>query len=292
MEDTFWITNRFGEKLEALVRKPFVCQSAGQSKPGGNNSFPAVIFVSGFGMDLHEYKNSFDEISKRFVDTGFLTLQFSFAGRGKSEGDYAKMTLERQADQIADVIAWLQVRSDVQEEHIGIIAQSFGSPTTMTYLTGFGFKRPGLSGTKGPAFIKAVCFVGGVYFLAQRFQTKAKQQRVAVRRDGITLFLDPFDNEIPIGPDFWKSIDAFNPKVAAAQVQLPALFIHGDQDHYITTVDATRIFDAIGSKEKQLKIISGGDHGIIDVPRSIREELLLFLVDWFNQRLNSNSKYL
>ncbi|MBI3576976.1 hypothetical protein HY086_02990 [Candidatus Gottesmanbacteria bacterium] len=66
MEESLWITNRFGEKMEALLRKP-----------DGKGPFPAVVFVSGFGMDLHEYKNSNDEISKLLVDAGFLTVQFN-----------------------------------------------------------------------------------------------------------------------------------------------------------------------------------------------------------------------
>jgi len=59
-DKSFFITNRFGEKLEALIRQP--------NKKGKN---PAVLFVSGLGMDLHEWNNSFDEISKLFVNKGF-----------------------------------------------------------------------------------------------------------------------------------------------------------------------------------------------------------------------------
>ena len=75
-EESLWITNRFGEKLEAILRKP-----------DGNGPFPAVVFVSGFGMNLHEYINSNDEISKRLVQKGILTIQFSFSGCGKSDPD-------------------------------------------------------------------------------------------------------------------------------------------------------------------------------------------------------------
>ena len=70
-EESVWITNRFGEKLEALLRKP-----------EGEGPFPAVVFVSGFGMDLHEYINSNDEISKRLVAQGILKIQFSISGCG------------------------------------------------------------------------------------------------------------------------------------------------------------------------------------------------------------------
>lgn len=36
---------------------------------------------------------------------------------------------------------------------------------------------------------------------------------------------------------------------------------------------------------KKLKIFKGGDHGIVDVPRPMREELLREVVEWFKQTL-------
>jgi dienelactone hydrolase len=106
-----------GRQLDGLLRKP-----------AGKGSFPGIIFVSGFGEDLHESHNSNDEISRRLIDNSFLTLQFSFAGRGKSKGDYTKMTLERQADQMEDCIAWLMRMPDVNQGRLGIHATSFGCP--------------------------------------------------------------------------------------------------------------------------------------------------------------------
>lgn len=269
-EESLLITNRFGEKLDTIIRKP-----------KGNGSFPAVLFVSGFGMDLHEWKNSFDEISQHLVDVGFLTIQFSFAGRGKSEGDYTKMTLERQADQIADVVAWMQARRDIQKANIGIIAQSFGCPSTMTYLTGVDYKRSGPSGAKDLSFIRTVCFVSGVYFLTSRIQAKVEKQHISVHKDGVTLFLDPFDNEIPVGPNFWKSIHAFDPLGKAPAIDVPLFMIHGEKDRFIQAENPHIVFDALKSIQKQYKSFPNGDHGITDEPGDMREELLDNVADWF-----------
>ncbi|MCL4360288.1 hypothetical protein M1555_03495 [Patescibacteria group bacterium] len=82
-------------------------------------------------MDFHEYKNSFDEISERLVRNGYVTLQFSFSGRGNSEGAYKEMTIERQARQVLDMVQWLKEREDVVKGRIGIFAQSFGAATAM-----------------------------------------------------------------------------------------------------------------------------------------------------------------
>ena len=103
-------------------------------KSDKKGKFPAILLVPGFGMDLHEYNGSFDEIAKVLVNEGFLTLQFSFAGCGKSEGDFVEMTFRRQAAQVRDMFEYLVKREDVDKKRIGVIAQSCGVPSTSTEL--------------------------------------------------------------------------------------------------------------------------------------------------------------
>ncbi len=253
IEEQIWITNRFGEKLEALIRKP-----------DGDGPFPAVVFVSGFGMDLHEWKNSNDEISKRLVEQGFLTLQFSFAGRGKSEGDYLDMTLNRQAVQVEDVIAWVVKRDEVDIDNIGIYTTSFGCPTIMS---------------SHLESVSSLCLVSGVYFLAYL------PQRKAVAKNGITLFYDPFEGDIPVGPDFWKGIHVFEPIGKAVNIQQPVCLIHSTNDPYITVDNAQKVYAAFPNKNKKLKFFLNAGHSITDVPRPMREKFLHDVVEWFRETL-------
>ncbi len=250
MEETVWIANRFGEKLEALLRKP-----------GGSGPFPAIIIVSGFGMDLHEYKNSNDEVSKLLVDAGFLTVQFNFSVVGSER----ELTLPDRAKELEAVLRWMKQDKRVIGDRIGIHATSFGAPTTLSINT---------------AGIKSFMFVSGVYWLT-RFR-KQFQGR------GATIYYDK-DTELPrsggkktiVGQEFWPSIDAFDPLVIAQKLTAPVLVIHGDQDDKIDTADVQKFYDAVGSKKKKLKIFKNGDHGISDVPRAMREEFLVLVRDWF-----------
>lgn len=254
MEETVWIANRFGEKLEALLRKP-----------GGSGPFPAIIIVSGFGMDLHEYKNSNDEVSKLLVDAGFLTVQFNFSVVGSER----ELTLPDRAKELEAVLRWMKQDKRVIGDRIGIHATSFGAPTTLSINT---------------AGIKSFMFVSGVYWLT-RFR-KQFQGR------GATIYYDK-DTELPrsggkktiVGQEFWPSIDAFDPLVIAQKLTAPVLVIHGDQDDKIDTADVQKFYDAVGSKKKKLKIFKNGDHGISDVPRAMREEFLVLVTDWFGQTL-------
>ncbi|MBU1327170.1 alpha/beta hydrolase [Patescibacteria group bacterium] len=255
-----FIINRFGEKLEALWRRPV-----------GNGPFPVVLFVSGFGMDLHESKNSNDEISNQLLNKGFATLQFSFAGCGRSEGNYTEMTLERQAKQVEDMLTWLRQRGDIDNQRIGIHATSMGVATVL--LADF-------------ARCASLCFVAGVYNVNRSIHQVYEEERgVKIHHEGTTQLPRGSGATTPVGPVFWKSIAAFNVITLIQKLTLPVFLVHGDQDTKVSTSEVREVFDKIPSKEKRLKIFAGGDHGIIDVPRSMREEFLKEVVNWFRETL-------
>lgn len=254
-EETVWITNRFGEKLEALLRKP-----------GGKGPFPAVVFVSGFGMDLHEYKNSNDEIAKLLVGAGFLTVQFNFSVVGTNR----ELSLDDRAKELESVWHWAQKRQDIDKKRLGIHATSFGTLTTMQAKL---------------YYAASMVFVSGVYDRAQTF----KQEFIG---RGATIHLDT-DTELPrssgiktvVGVSFWPSLDRFDPFSIARKIHTPMLLIHGDKDEKIQTSFVKTFYAAIVSKRKKLKIFRGGDHGITDVPRGMREEFLALVTNWFQETL-------
>lgn len=255
------IKNSFGEKLEAVLRKP-----------AGTGKFPAVLFVSGFGMDLHESGNSNDEIAQRLVDVGFITLQFSFAGRGKSEGDYRNMTLERQAKQVTDVFIWLLQQPTLDRSRVGITATSFGCPTSMVVQH---------------QLLKSLCLVTGVYFLNERFakNLQADFTSTKVTKTGETVFRDEDGNTTIVGPQFWKSNMQFHTINIAQQIKTPVLMIHGDRDMYVEPKEAKKVFNAFAAQNKRFKLFIGGDHGISNVPRPMHEEFLGDVVEWFKYTL-------
>jgi len=230
-------------------------------RPEGKGPFPAVIFVSGFGMDLHEDKNSNDEVSKLLVNIGFLTVQFNFSVVGTQR----ELALSDRAKELESVVKWTKQNKNIIRDRVGIHATSFGAPTTLSINT---------------AGIKSFVFVSGVYWLT-RFR-KQFQGR------GATIYYDK-DTELPrsggrktiVGSEFWPSIDAFDPLVIAQKLSAPVLVIHGDKDDKIDTADVKKFYDAVGSKKKKIIIFKNGDHGITDVPRPMREEFLVLVRDWF-----------
>lgn len=257
-EESIWIINRFGEKLEAVFRKP-----------DGDGPFSTVLFVSGFGADYHEDNNNFDEIASRLVNEGYATLQFSFAGRGKSEGNYDDMTQLRQADQVADIISWLHANKFVEKTRIGILALSFGVATTLASKI---------------SSIKSLVLLSGVYFPQQTIQ-KMFVLKGEYLPDGISWRKQSDGSIARVGAKFWTELNNFNTKLACGKIICPVYLLHGDHDSKITVQEVQQAYKWFPSDKKQMKVYSNGDHGIDEVPRPTREEFLSDVVAWFKETL-------
>lgn len=252
------IVERDGHKLNAVLRKP-----------EGRGLLPSVLFVPGFGSTLHEWKGSFDEIAGRLNEIGMLTLQFEF-DIFKSDGSQRELPLVVRAQQFTDVVRWLTAYPGVDANRIGLIAQSYGAPTVLT---------------ADLATIKSVFLSCGVYDIDKSIRRVFKERGVEINLDGDTTLPRSSGEWTTAGKDFWPSLAAFNPVARAAQLTQSVLMAHGDKDTKISTREAQNFFAVIPSKRKKLKIFKGGDHGIIDVPRSMREEYLNEVVTWFRQTL-------
>lgn len=258
VEENVLIASRVGKKLDGLVRKP-----------QGDGPFPAIIFVSGLGMSMHEWNNSFDEIAQKLVDTGIMTVQFTFP-IFDAKGRCRELGLGKRGRIVEGVLSWVRQRGDVQKERIGVLAQSYGAATVL------GINMKG---------IRTMLFVGGAYFPLKSIARVYTEKGVTINYDGDTSLPRSSGENTTVGNEFWKDIKTFDDISCAKMLHHPVFMIHGDHDSKIPIRDAKRVFDAIPSKQKKIKIFVGGDHGIIDVPRDMREEFLGEVVSWFQSTL-------
>lgn len=257
-EENVLIMSRSGKKLDGLVRKP-----------QGDGLFPAVMFVSGLGMTMHEWNNSFDEIAQQLVDTGIMTVQFTFP-IFDAKGRCRELALGQRGVIVEDILSWVRQRGDVQKERIGVLAQSYDAVTVL-----------GIN-TKG---IRTMLFVSGAYFPSKSIARVYTEKGVTINYDGDTSLPRSSGENTTVGKEFWKDSKTFDDIGHAKRLHLPVFMIHGDHDSKIPIRDAQRVFDAIPSNQKKIKIFVGGDHGITDVPRDMRKEFLGEVVEWFRQTL-------
>jgi len=248
------ITDTFGKKLQAL-----------QEIPSKGDLFPTIIMVSGFGADLHEY-GLFDELNDLLIRNGFGTIRFNFEGLGESEGNFLDMTIETQAQQVKDIIRYSLTDRFTDREHIGILSQSFGGPTTIAALP--------LPEVKTFVFLSAQ--VDPADSLARYF----KRQR-GYNPEGISE-RERSDNRITrIGPQFWQTLAKHNFLLEIKQLTQPVLFIQGTKDKNVSFREAQQYYDVLTNKKK-LHYIYHADHGFT---REFRPKLLELIRDWFNGEL-------
>lgn len=252
-----FVKNRFGEKLETVIKWN-----------GKKRKYPAILFVSGFGQDYHEYAKTFDEIAGKLAKEGFLITQFSFAGLGNSEGDYKETTLKRQAAQIKNILEFVRKNSKVDPERIGIIAQSFGVPSTILAL---------------PLPVKSMVFISGVVDPYESIR-EIFVERNSFNPTGVSTLPRSDGKLTSVGPEFWKSLKSHkNLHSYLKTYHKPFLILHGSADAYVPIDEVKRFYQKISGK-KRLKIYEGGDHGI-EFPKEKRQEFLQDIPNWFKKIL-------
>jgi dipeptidyl aminopeptidase/acylaminoacyl peptidase len=258
-EESLWITNRFGEKLDALIRKP-----------DADGPFPVVLFVSGLGMTMHEWNNSFDEISRRLVSIGIMTLQFTFS-IFDAKGKCRELPLDKRAMQAEDVLAWLINYSMTDTRRVGILAQSFGVTTTLL----MNLQK-----------VSSLIFVSGAYNPWENITRVFVERGVVMNYDGNTSLPRSTGENTTVGKDFWEPLCQYSStKEVARLTDQKVCLIHGDHDTKIGVDEVKKVYAALQTSTKKLKIFKGGSHGITDDPQPIREEFLRDVVEWFKKTL-------
>lgn len=249
-----FIKNRFGERLEAL--KEF---------SRGKGPFPAVLMVPGLAMDLHESGGSFDEISENLVKEGFLVLRFSFAGCGSSQGDFREMTISRQAKQVKDVLRYLQKEPLVDENRIGILAQSMAGPSVIQALQ---------------LQISSLLLLSAVFNPGASLKKVLRARNVTIDLRGITKVPRSDGSLMTLGPQIWQDFKRLDLKTKIQKyTSFPVLILHGALDTKVSTKEVKQYFLFFKGK-KELAIYSQGDHGLDEIPRKLRQEVLEKIVSW------------
>lgn len=254
------LANKFGENLDILLRKP-----------QGKKKLPCVILVQGIGMDMHEWKNSHDEIAKRLVHQNFATVQFNFSyQKNVTDTLDSEIGLAKRAKELEDVIAWTVKNPHLDPVRVGIYAMSFGVSTVL--LTSL-------------HHIRSLCLTCGIGFRPENYIKRYLNRGDTINKDGETRLTRSSGKTMIVQADFWPSLENLRQEELVAKLRIPVFVVHGNLDEYVTNDDMQCVYGAIKSRGKKLKVYNGAHHGFDDAPKKIHDEFLHDVLKWFKTTL-------
>lgn len=251
------------------------------------NARGEILIAHGFG----EHSGRYGALTDHLVNHNYCVTAYDHRGHGLSDGLPGHVESFGEYDEdIAKIIS--SVRSRSQAKSLFLIGHSMGGLIALRYAAR---KSGALSG----AIISAPLIEVAVPVPAHKLMIARVSARMAPRmrldneinpanlsRDpevGRAYAADPLVNRKVSGKWFAEATRAMK-EVAewASQITTPVLVMHGTEDK-LASVDATkRLFERIGSSDKELVIYPGFYHELFNEPE--KQEVFDRVTDWLDKR--------
>jgi hypothetical protein len=242
------ITNNDGEKLVGLCSYP-------KSK---KEKYKAIILAHGFGVTKYE-SGMFDQINNALNKNDYLVFRFDFSGCGESEGDYSETSLTKLKEDLNSIISYVKSNPEVDKENVGILAQSFGTATTLALMPD----------------VKSIAFTGSIAhpkkIMSQLFEENYNPE-------GVSRRMSSSGKETLMKSQFWSDADNYNFLENVRKIKADTIFIHGEKDDKVPVSESEELYSQ-ANEPKELKIIKGADHSFWEQ----RKELLSEIIEWFKK---------
>ncbi|MGA0114630.1 MAG: alpha/beta hydrolase family protein [Burkholderiales bacterium] len=249
-----------GKTLPALFMKA----------PGVSLRAPTVVIFN--GMDnCKEMSVIFAGLE--FARRGMHTLAIDGPGQGETlrfRGIHSRYDYEVPGRAAYDYVAQ---RADVDASRVVIMGYSFG----------------GYYSTRIAAFEKR--YAAGVAMTALHWDLAGWQQKIKekAQAEGTKVAQSNFQFQWVVGaPDTDSSIEVakrFTLKDVAHQITMPFLVTHGANDRVVPAENAQKLYDAIGSTRKTLRVFSAEDGGAEHAHVDNRQVGVDFVADWIADNL-------
>jgi alpha-beta hydrolase superfamily lysophospholipase len=232
--------------------------------PGVTGPAPTVVVVN--GMDnCKEMSVIFAGLE--FAKRGFHTLAVDGPGQGETlrlRGIHGRFDYELAGTAAFDYLA---ARPEVEAKKIAIMGYSFGGYYAARIAS---FEKRYAAGVS----------LSAAYWDMYAWQLKAQENRKA----GHSGPSNPFQWRWVMGAkdenDELEIARKFSLAGVAGNIECPYLVTHGQNDKVIKAEEAPKLFGAIGSKNKQLKIFTAEEGGAEHAHVDDRQKGVAFAADW------------
>ena len=236
----------------------------------GGGPVPAVVFFDGLDItkEIQYFKGVADLVAR-----GIACLIVDGPGNGESirfRNLYLRHDTEHYATPVFD---WLAARPEVDAKRIGVMAISLG-----------GYYAP-----RAAAFEQrfACCLAWGAQWDYQkiwrdRFErlARADTPSLSVAHQHIAWVLNANSQD-----DVLKRLEPFKLDGVVQKIACPFLMLHGEGDEQIPLAEAQKCFDAVGAKDKTMKLFTREEGGYHHCQIDNQSICAAYMWDWLEQVL-------
>jgi alpha-beta hydrolase superfamily lysophospholipase len=238
--------------------------------PAASGRAPTVVLFDGLD-NCKEMSVLFAGVELAF--RGFHTLAIDGPGQGEAlrlRGIHSRYDYE-----VAGTAAYEYVasRADVDPKRVAIAAYSLG-----------GYYAPRVA-----AFEKryAACVAWGAIFDYHDLWTKrrAAMKSAPANSQAASHFQVPWVMGVPDMDAAMEKIRRYTLAGVAERIECPTLICHGDRDRLSNETVARQLYDAVGAKDKTLKVFTAEDGGFEHCQVDNRQAGTDYIADWLSARL-------
>jgi pimeloyl-ACP methyl ester carboxylesterase len=224
------------------------------TKPKSDKPLPAAILVAGAGAaDRDETVAGipvFGHIARDLSAAGFIVVRFDKRGVGQSGGRAESATIADYAEDVRQIVLWLEKRKDVDKNRIALVAHSEGAFAAM--LTA-GRERgkvaalvllaaPSASGNDVVLEQQQLLLSKMPIDDAQRAERQALQEKINTAVIKGTGWTDlPEQARRAADTPWFYSYLTFNPEKAMTDTRQPVLVVHGELDTQVQPAHADKL---------------------------------------------------
>jgi dienelactone hydrolase len=240
-----------------------------ENTPAARN--PCIVRFNGFDTQKElQFLRGVTDLTRR----GMSVLLVDGPGSGEALR-FRDLTLHHEYERVGTAaIDYLEGRPDVAPDRIGVVALSLG-----------GYFAPRCAAFE-PRF-KACVAWGAIWDYHEVWQRRIER----LRRASLSV---PADHLLWVTgsrtfEDALKKLEGFRLDGVAQKVTCPFLLTHGTEDEQVALADARRLFDAIGSTDKTLRIYDAEEGGAQHCQRDYLTLVCSDIADWLMERLKPES---
>jgi dipeptidyl aminopeptidase/acylaminoacyl peptidase len=228
---------------------------------------PAVVFFD--GLDVTKEMCGFFGVPD-LVRRGINCLLVDGPGNGESIRFRDLIVRYDQEVPSGAAVDYLETRSDVDPEKIGVMALSLG-----------GYYAPRAASIEKR--FKACVAWGAQWDYQQVWKRRleiAFKTDLSVPPDHICWFTGTHTIEEAL-----EFLEKFKLEGVVEQMECPFLLVHGLNDTQIPMEDAQACFDAVGSKDKTFKVFAEGEGGLVHCNWDYLTPVVQYMYDWLAEKL-------